>query len=94
MDDNSRQMEGTELLLQVGLSGRVVPLQGIMDTMTVLDIKQQARNEVAQLLGKEFLSTELMCLRLGIVEMVIYNRNSRRFWNFMLMLFFLELLIG
>lgn len=64
-DDQSKQVEGGELLLQVGLSGRFVSLHGVMDSMTVLDIKHQARDEVAKLLGKEFLSTELMSLLPG-----------------------------
>ncbi|CAJ1425569.1 unnamed protein product [Effrenium voratum] len=63
MDDQSRQVG--ELLLQVGLSGKFVLLDGIMDSMTVSDIKQQARDEVAKLLNKEFLSTELISLLPG-----------------------------
>ena len=63
MDDQSRQVG--ELLLQVGLSGKFVSLHGIMDSMTVSDIKQQARDEVTKLLNKEFLSTELISLLPG-----------------------------
>eukprot|EP00438_Fugacium_kawagutii_P000472 Skav217125 [mRNA] locus=scaffold783:384583:386694:- [translate_table: standard] len=65
MDENSRHLEGAELQVlqvQVGLSGRFVAVQGVMDSMTVLDIKHRARDEVAQLLGKEFLATDLMSL--------------------------------
>lgn len=64
MAENSRQ-EGSELLLQVGLSGRFVPLQGVTDSMTILEVKHRARDKVAKLLGKEFLSAELMYLLPG-----------------------------
>ena len=67
MAENSRQ-EGSELLLQVGLSGRFVPLQGVTDSMTILEVKHRARDKVARLLGKEFLSAELMSLLPGFGE--------------------------
>ena len=74
MAENSRQ-EGSELLLQVGLSGRFVPLQGVTDSMTILEVKHRARDKVARLLGKEFLSAELMSLLPGFGEFGDFFKN-------------------
>ena len=57
----SYRMETKDLMLQVGLSGE--PLRLTMNhAQSVLEVKHEASQAVAKLLGKEFLSTDLMSL--------------------------------